>query len=132
MPRSLEICYLPPPPLSHDSAGYLCSWRGGSDPSQLLEAGIADIYSSTARGKLGSHSSSSSRWARKKTQNHTEQMKSVHLPHKFLELNSLTGEKWPDERRDTCVVPRGPSSLSPLSLPRPPGSCSHFLGDIVC
>jgi len=49
MSRSLELCHLPPPPLSHHSAGYLRSWRGGADPSQILEAGIADIYSSTAR-----------------------------------------------------------------------------------
>lgn len=83
-----------------------------------------------ARSELGSHNSRSS--AQNNPQNHTERMKSVHLPHKFLELNSLTEEKSPDGRRDTCVTPWGPSSLSPaFSLLRPPGSCSRFLGDLL-
>lgn len=69
-----------PPTSVTQHTGCLCS-----DP---LKAGVADIYSSTARSKPGSNSSGSSLWDQKYPKAHTEQMKSVHLPHGLLELNS--------------------------------------------
>lgn len=51
MLHPLDLCHLLPPPLSYDSAEYLSFWRGGSDPRQILEAGITDIFSSMARGE---------------------------------------------------------------------------------
>jgi len=81
-----------PPPLSHSTLG-TSAQRGASDPSQLLKAGVADIYSSTARSKPGGNSSGSSLRDQKYPRAHTEQMKSVHLPHELLELNSSVGMK---------------------------------------
>lgn len=91
----LDLCHLLPPPLSYDSAEYISFWRGGSDPSQILETGITDIYiyiyiaawqevSEAATGAVP-HAG-----LKKKTQtpNHSEQMKSVHLPHEFLEVKA--------------------------------------------
>lgn len=86
------------------------SWK---QESQIY---VAYLYSSMAIGELGGHSSSSSHWPRKKPQNHTEQVESVHLPHKFLELNSSTGEaaRW-EEGYLRHVV----GSLLTLSCPQP-------------